>query len=209
MLALASGALTAGIFFYALQSKRPAFRLSMAFAYAGLLFLSASLVIGPWNVLRGHPNPVSTDLRRDIGIWTGLLGLAHVVVGLQVHAGGKFWLYFLYPPDPPRFLPLRHDGFGFANFTGLGATLVLTLLLGLSNNHSLRALGTKRWKALQRWNYVSFALVAVHGVAYQLIEKRSLPFVGLFGWIVLVVVTMQLVGFRKVRARMRRTGEVR
>src|SRR5713226_2215143 len=47
-------------------------RLSMATAYAGLIFLAASLWLGPWNVLRRRPNPVSFDLRRDVGIWTGI-----------------------------------------------------------------------------------------------------------------------------------------
>ena len=52
-------------------------RLSMATAYAGLIFLAASLWIGPWNVLRRRPNPVSFDLRRDVGIWTGILAILH------------------------------------------------------------------------------------------------------------------------------------
>jgi hypothetical protein len=46
-------------------------RLSMATAYAGLVFLAASLWLGPWNVLRRQPNPISFDLRRDVGIWEG------------------------------------------------------------------------------------------------------------------------------------------
>ena len=206
VLALVSGVLTGSILSF-LQLKSLVFRVSMASAYGGLVFLSASLVIGPWNVLRGRPNPVSTDLRRDIGMWAGLLGLAHVVAGLQVHLGGQFWLYFLYPPDQPHGWPLRYDAFGVANFTGLGVTLVLALLLGLSNDFSLRALGPRRWKALQRWNYAGFALVAAHGLAYQVIEKRELPFVGLFGGLVLVVVVMQLAGFRRMRTYGRHAGQ--
>src|ERR1700676_4612371 len=57
-------------------------RLSMATAYAGLLFLAISLWLGPWNVLRRRPNPTSFDLRRDVGIWTGILAILHTVVGL-------------------------------------------------------------------------------------------------------------------------------
>jgi sulfoxide reductase heme-binding subunit YedZ len=173
----------------------------MGSGYAGLAFLGATLVLGPWNVLRNRSNPVSTDFRRDVGIWAGLLGLFHTIVGLQVHMGGNFWLYFFFPPDRPHVLSLRYDPFGFANFTGLGATLVLLLLLGLSNNLSLRRLGSKNWKALQRWNYAGFALVAAHGVVYQLIEKRDLPFVGLFGAMILLAGAMQLAGYRKSRKR--------
>lgn len=204
VLALVTGALTVGLF-YALPSRDPTFRLSMASAYAGLALLSASLVVGPWHVLRNRPNPVSTDLRRDIGIWAGLLGLVHMVVGLQVHMQGKFWLYFFYNSDQPHFLPLRHDAFGFANFAGLGSTLVLMVLLGLSNDRSLRALGTRPWKALQRWNYAGFALVVAHSVAYQLIEKRELPFVGLFSAMGLLVMALQFAGFREMRTRTRRS----
>jgi sulfoxide reductase heme-binding subunit YedZ len=187
--------------FFALQSKSAIHGLSLASAYAGLAFLCASLVIGPCNVLRRHSNPVTTDLRRDVGIWACLLSLLHVVVGLQVHMRGKFWFYFFYPSDQPHFLPIRYDPFGFANFTGLGATLVLALLLALSNNLSLRRLGTRRWKRLQRWNYASFALVAVHAIVYQLLEKRELLYIGLFGTMVLMVISIQLAGFRRMRAR--------
>jgi sulfoxide reductase heme-binding subunit YedZ len=99
---------------------------------------------------------------------------------------------------------LRYDPFGVANFTGLGSTVVLILLLGLSNDLSLRVLGTRRWKTLQRWNYAGFALVVVHGVLYQLIEKRQLLFVGLFSIMGLLVVALQVSGFWEIRARAHR-----
>jgi methionine sulfoxide reductase heme-binding subunit len=182
-----------------LTSSDALFKMSMASAYAGLAFLSACLVVGPRNVLRDRPNPVSTDLRRDIGIWAGLLGLFHTIVGLQVHMGGKFWLYFVFPSQENRLFPLRYDPFGFANYTGLGATLVLAMLMALSNDLSLRRLGTKRWKSLQRWNYPCAILVVLHGIAYQFIEKRSLWFVVLFGSIALVAGLVQVAGFRATR----------
>ncbi len=197
-LALVSGAFMT-LIFYVLTSPDAAFKLSMASAYVGLGLLVFSLIIGPWRVLRNCPNPVSSDLRRDIGIWAGLVGIAHMIIGLQVHLGGKFWLYFIYPPKQSHLLHIRHDLFGFANFTGLISALVLLLLLALSNDLSLRTLGTERWKSLQRWNYAAFALIFFHGVAYQLVEKRDLPFVGLFGVMVLLVVIMQIAGFRKIR----------
>jgi DMSO/TMAO reductase YedYZ heme-binding membrane subunit len=48
------------------------------------------------------------------------------------------------------------------------------MLLALSNDVSLRALGTRSWKSAQRWIYVAFDLTIVHGIAYQLVEKRHL-----------------------------------
>src|SRR5437899_631317 len=55
-------------------------RVSMASAYSALAFLVASLCLGPWNVLHSRPNPVSFDLRRDTGIWAGLIALFHTLV---------------------------------------------------------------------------------------------------------------------------------
>lgn len=185
--------------YLAVQPAGMMFGLSMATAYTGLLLLAISLLLGPWNVLRSRPNPVSTDLRRDVGIWAGILSLAHVVFGLQVHMRGRMWTYFVFGSEE-RFggLP-RCDLFGLANYTGLAATLVLAGLLALSNDRSLRRLGAQRWKALQRWNYAAFALVALHGAAYQWMETRAPLFVVVFGLVVLLVVSLQVAGFRRVR----------
>ncbi len=198
LLAIGSGVLTSGLFFI-MPMKRAMLRLSLATAYVGLAFLGGSLLMGPWNVLRGSANPLSTDLRRDLGIWAGLFGLAHTVIGLQMHLGGNFWLYFFYPENQPHLLPFRSDPFGFANYTGLGATLVLILLLALSNDASLGTLGALRWKALQRWNYACFVLVFFHSVVYQVLENRHRSLVVLFSVIVLITGGMQFAGFRKRR----------
>lgn len=203
-LALAGVSLVLGAAIY--LSVRPistAFRLSMATAYPALLFLALSLLLGPWNVLRGRANPVSTDLRRDVGIWAGILGLLHVLFGLQVHMRGRFWTYFVWGPEQPHRIPVRYDFFGLANHLGLLATLVLALLLALSNDLSLRRLGPGRWKSLQRWNYVGFGLVVLHTAAYQWMEKRAPLFVALAAGIVLLVIGLQAAGFRRVRAENR------
>ncbi len=198
LLAFVSAASTAAQF-QVLVAKDAIWRISMATAYTSLGLLAVSLLVGPWNVLRRRPNPVSTDLRRDIGIWAAACGLTHVAFGLQVHLRGKMLQYFLYPPEQRHRIPFRRDAFGFANYTGLGATLVLALLLALSNDLSLRALGPARWKSLQRWNYVGFALMLLHGAAYQVIEKRAALFVGVFGAVVLLVVSLQAAGYRRVK----------
>src|SRR5215471_3115707 len=88
LLAVTSGLVMAGVS-GPLGSGDGLHRASMASAYASLVMFAATLVIGPLNVLRGRPNPVSSYLRRDIGIWAGLLALVHVVVGLQVHLRGR------------------------------------------------------------------------------------------------------------------------
>lgn len=83
-----ASAVTGATFYLASPPESPIWRLSMASAFGGLVLLSLSLIVGPWNRLRGHPNPVSGYFRRDIGIWAGVLGIVHVIVGLQVDFRG-------------------------------------------------------------------------------------------------------------------------
>lgn len=191
-----SGVLTVGLF-VAVDAKDSTFRWSMATAYVGLALIGLSLIIGPINVLRGHHNPLNASLRRDIGIWGGIAGLVHTVVGLQVHMAGRFWIYFLYPREESHLIPFRYDLFGLANYSGLGVSLVLVLLLSLSNNAALTRLGSQRWKSLQRWNYAGFALLIMHGAVYQLVEKRTVGFVLVFAAAVLLVGALQAAGYCK------------
>ncbi len=203
-LAVASGLLTgllAVVFGFDYSLLRG---LSIASGYAALMLLAATLMIGPLNVLRGRPNPVSSDLRRDLGIWAGILALAHVVVGLQAHFRGAMWKYFLYElPNRADLLPLRTDVFGLANHAGLLATFIVMLLLALSNDLSLRRLGTRRWKLLHRSNYFYFLFTVLHAVAFQFVQIRRLPLLGLLGLTVAATVTVQLTGFSRVRRRAR------
>jgi sulfoxide reductase heme-binding subunit YedZ len=143
-------------------------RLAFSSAYPALILLCVTLLLGPWKLLVGERIAASFDLRRDIGIWAGITGLFHTGVGQFVHMAGRFWLYYIYENWQQKHLqPFRHDIFGFANDTGLLATLVLLALLATSNDISLRKLGTPGWKSLQRWNYACFALTAAHTFAYQ------------------------------------------
>ena len=170
-------------------------RWNLATAYVGLGLMALSLLIGPWNLLRGRANPVSQDVRRDVGIWAALLGVAHTLIGLQIHMIGQSRLvYFFFPAGEAHRLPIRSDGFGFANYTGLGSTLILLLLLALSNDVALRRLGTGRWKSLQRWNYAGFALMTLHAIAYQVMGKRVVPVIVVFAGVIVVVLATQLAG---------------
>jgi sulfoxide reductase heme-binding subunit YedZ len=189
----------AALLFVFLESPQLTWRLSMATAYPGLLLVALSLLLGPINVLRGRPNPVSFDLRRDLGIWGALFGIAHVVPGIQVHFTGHFWYYFVFQPELRGWMPFRYDAFGVMNYAGLVATLGLALLLVLSNDRSLARLGVPRWKRLQQFNYVIFGMVVLHGLLYQVVENRTLPWI-----VVMVVVTtgvfaFQLAGYRSIK----------
>jgi len=171
-------------------------RASFSTAYPALALLAATLLIGPWNVLRRRQNPVSSDLRRDLGIWAGMVGVLHSAIGQCVHLRGRPWLYYVYGPwEHHHRFPLRHNLFGLANYTGAAAVLAIVALLATSNDYALRALGTPRWKQLQRWNYAVFALTAVHAFAYQGIEKQHRPFVATVAVCVAVAAAMQTAGW--------------
>jgi len=173
--------------------------LSIGTAYAALFLTTATLLLGPFNVLRNKANPVSFDLRRDFGIWAGIAALVHTAVGLNVHLRGKMWLYFV---DTSHHL--RKDVFGFGNYTGTVAALVFIMLLALSNDISLRKLGVNRWKSLQRWAYAALLLTVVHSLAYQHIETRSVSFrvvlYVLFG-ILLSLQIMAAIKYRKTELK--------
>ncbi len=171
---------------------------SMGTGYASIILLATTLLIGPLNVYTKSLNPVSTDLRRDVGIWCGVTGLAHIVIGIQVHMG-NIWLYFFKAVKGDDSYELRSDLFGFANYAGLIAGLLVVVLLALSNDISLKWLRSKQWKGIQRWNYLLFALVLAHGIMYQIIEKRIAVIIILFSVIMLLPLIGQSIGFTITR----------
>jgi sulfoxide reductase heme-binding subunit YedZ len=177
-------------------------RASFATAYPALVLLAATLLIGPWNLLRRRGNPVSSDLRRDLGIWAGVLSVVHAAVGQCVHLRGRPWLYYIYgPTERHHGFPVRHDVFGVSNFTGLVAAFTIVMLLATSNDFSLRALKAPRWKTLQRWSYAVFVLVVIHTFGYQIgVEKQDWRFVALAAISIVVAVIFQALGIAKVRS---------
>ncbi|MBA3342520.1 MAG: ferric reductase-like transmembrane domain-containing protein [Gemmatimonadaceae bacterium] len=198
MIAAAAIAISAAI--WMLRGSRSAVEnASTATAYAGIAFLALSLALGPRNLLRSRPNPVSTDLRRDIGIWAGSMGVLHTILGLQVHMGGSLRRYFLPSAAAEGEASAATLAFVAANYMGLVAALLLVILLAISSDVALRALGVPAWKRIQRSNYFIIALVAVHGVFYQLLEKRRPELVMLFGAMLAAVLVFQVAGVRRRR----------
>lgn len=177
------------------------FRLSLGSGYVALFLLCLSLAFGAWRLLRRNKkSPVHFDLRRDIGIWAGVFAIIHTVFGLFVHFRGKgILIYFLYPSEQNAVFPIRLDAFGLANDIGIFAFLIAGLLLVISNDFSLRKLGSRRWKNVQRLNYAFFALVAVHAVLYMVIENRSFLFVIVSILLFGSVIVLQISGFIRFR----------
>jgi sulfoxide reductase heme-binding subunit YedZ len=177
-----------------IASKDGVFRVSIATAYVALVLFVVTLAFGPYAALRGRRYPVSADIRRDFGIWSGLVAIAHVVAGLQVHLRGKMWEYFV-RPTKGVLLP-RIDPFGAANYTGLAAALIFVALLVTSNDASLRTLGAERWRSLHALATWALILTLLHAAAYQFIEKRRWEAV-----VGLVVFSAAALWIRRARAR--------
>lgn len=122
-------------------------------AYIGLVLLGVTLLIGPANLMLRRRNPVSSYLRRDVGVWAAIVSIAHVVLGFGVllsHTGRSlagFLELFVKGGRPVT------DRVGLGNWTGLFATVIVVGLLVLSTNRSLSELKARRWKSLQRLNY--------------------------------------------------------
>ena len=171
---------------------------SMATGYVSIIFLAATLIIGPLNVYAKKNNPISSDVRRDIGIWCGMTGVGHVIIGSQVHMG-NVWLYFFKAAGGEGRFQGRADIFGFANYSGLVAGIILLVLFLISNDLSLRLFKAKRWKNIQRLNYLLFALVLADGILYQVIEKRAFLIVTFFALIMFFPIIAQVIGFRLKR----------
>ena len=170
---------------------------SIVLGYASFGLLALTLAIGPRNVLLGRRNPVSTDLRRDVGIWAGVTGLAHVLFAIQHHLGGNVVKYF-FDSGRPSLGGLRTDKFGLGNDLGLAATLILVLLLAISNDRALRKLG-RRWKAWQRLNYGLAGLVVLHMAVFWLVESRAAVVVAPALAATVGMVALQLLGVRRHR----------
>ncbi len=184
------------------------FRLIIATAYAGLIFLGVTLAIGPLNLLLGVRNPVSSDLRRDIGIWAAVLGLWHVFVSLPLPVGNILFLFAQYSGAVGAIAP-RLDLFGLANYMGLFATLLLFFLLALSNDWSLGFFGTRRWKSMQRWSYALLVFVVAHGLGYIMLGSHSQLFLTIFAATIIAVVVLQVAGIVSRHRKLKPTEAVR
>lgn len=189
---------SAGVSIAAWQAGAPAAaqdRLSLATAWLCFALLVAALSLGAAKALRTGRPLINDLLRRDLGIWAALTGLAHLVVATAVvMQPAYFQAYITGPPEAP--MPGWAGWIGTASIVaGYVVGLLFLALLGLSNNLSLRRLGATRWRKLQgaaRW---AFGLTAAHGVIFQVIEGRT------GAWLAaLVVVTAAVLALRR-RAR--------
>jgi sulfoxide reductase heme-binding subunit YedZ len=177
---------------------------TVATGYLALGLLGLTLLIGPANLLLRRRNPVSSYLRRDVGTWTAIASVVHVILGFQVHGRGQvldFLNYFAASDGSPWL-----NSFALGNWTGLAALVIVLVLLALSTDGALRELKARTWKDLQRLNYTLFALVILHAFFYGALLRMTSPFTLLGVLTVIAVVVGQAVGIWLWRRRSSRTG---
>lgn len=162
--------------------------------YISIAVLTVVICIGPANVLFKRSNPVSTYLRRDLGIIAGSLAVLHSGFGLFVHLKGRPWLYFTAEVNG-HLVPI-FDRFRAANDTGALAALLVLFLLAISNDLSLKSIGVHKWKTLQRLTYLMLVLVLTHAILYSNPAENPQHLYRYYLPGAVLVISLQLIGVR-------------
>jgi sulfoxide reductase heme-binding subunit YedZ len=188
-----------------LTRRMPQFTVATGYLALGLLALT--LLLGPANLLLRKRNPVSSYLRRDVGMWTAIFSVVHVIFALLIHVshGSSLIATFLhfFVAEDGRLLT---NSFGMGNWTGLAALVTVVGLLAISSDFALRKLKARPWKWLQRLTYVLFPLVFLHAFFYGALLRMTSPFTLLLGLSVIAVFAGQAVGVWLWRRRHSRTA---
>ena len=171
---------------------------STATGYIALVLLGLTLLVGPANLLRRRRSPLSSYLCRDVGVAAATLSVAHVIFGFLTQHNDGIVSYFFEADDRSRILT---TSFGLANWTGLAAVVIVAALAAISSDWALRKLKAKRWKRIQRLNYILFPLVVAHSVLYGALLRLTSPYSALLGVSVVAVLVGQVVGIRLWRQR--------
>lgn len=183
------------IIFFLIWNKRDALTfVADSTGYISLVLLAVTLVIGTINLALKRNNPVSTYLRRDLGIYGGLLAVMHSITGLFVHLRGNMWQYFFVKTE--QGYVIRLDDFGIANYTGLISAFLILLLLVTSNDYSIRKLNPYKWKNLQRLTYLMFAIALLHSVYYRLVGNDLFRVYYLYLPLLAIILIFQFMGVR-------------
>ncbi len=177
-------------------------RASLAISWLCLLLFSAALAVGPLHTLRTGRVLANHLLRRDLGIWCALNGLAHLAISFDISMNPGYLQLFVDGATSWPAPGVRRQMYMWAVIGSLVIAAVFVLLLGLSSNLAMRLVGPTWWKRLQRGSYLAFGLTVAHAAAFQIIESRTTWLMALLGLLTLLVVLAQAAG----RARVRRAA---
>jgi sulfoxide reductase heme-binding subunit YedZ len=188
-----------------IQNRLLMARFTTATGYIALGLLGLTLLVGPGNLLFRRRTPISSYLARDLGMWAAIVSVIHVIAGFFVHGPPaplieRIRFYFFAPDGSPL-----TNSFGWGNWTGLAATVIVVGLLAISSDLALRKLKARRWKNLQRLNYALFVLVIAHAIFYGALMRVTSITTLLLDLIVILVFIGQIVGVWLWRRRHTRT----
>jgi DMSO/TMAO reductase YedYZ heme-binding membrane subunit len=165
-------------------------RISIVSAYLCLFLLGIALLIGPFNVILNGRPLVNSYIRRDTGIWAALNGLLHFylanVLAMNYEYLGVYVENSLVPPSTA----VRSALYSSGTILGYVIAVLFFILLGLSNDRMVRAVGLKWWKRVQRLSYLGFIFTSAHAFAFQALESREAQWV----FVVLLVTVSVCIG---------------
>ncbi len=87
----------------------------------------------------------------------------------------------------------RNRLFSWGSIGGTLAGILLLIPFAVSSDRALRALGVQRWRRVQWLAYPAFMLTALHGLAFQLLEARTLLLILALVALSLFVVIVRLI----------------
>ena len=165
------GALLSYAFWLTRPDWDPEMRFWRAVGDASLLLLYLALVVGPLARLWPRAGRLLV-LRRELGIWFGVLALVHTVLILDGWARWDVMRFLGYEFIPELgYLVRLEPGFGLSNLIGLVAMFLTLLLMATSTDWATSRLGTGSWKLLQIYGaYTVFYLVALHTAYFLFIH---------------------------------------
>jgi len=176
-------------------------RLSLVSAYLFLLLISFVLLVGPVRAVRTGRVTINHTLRRDVAIWSALMGLVHLVAGAAESMTPVYLEAFVTHAVNPPSATMREAFFFWSAIVGFIIGLLLLVLLALSNNWSMTLIGQRWWKRLHRLSYIIFALTILHGLGFQVLESRWWVGYGLVGALAFGVCIAQVSGIRAIVKR--------
>jgi methionine sulfoxide reductase heme-binding subunit len=172
--------LLTGLFWLSRMDWDPEMRLWRAVGDSSWVLLCVSLLIGP---LARVWKPINRFIswRREIGIWFGVLTLAHALLILNGWVRWDIMRFFGYEFIAELGRQTRLEpGFGLSNALGLFALIWALLLTATSSNWAIKRLGSSAWKWLHSGAYIIFYLVTLHVfyflfIHYTVSFHRSVP----------------------------------
>ncbi|MCL7746671.1 MULTISPECIES: ferric reductase-like transmembrane domain-containing protein [Bacillaceae] len=144
-----------------------------AFADVSLLFLSVILLLGSLSKVFKSVRKWLV-WRRELGIWTGVTAIVHVLIILDGWVQWElFQFFFVFSPIAGEWV--LHPGFALGNLLGIVALVYVLILMLTSNTRSKKILGFKSWKYVQQTVHVLYHLVILHTAYFIFIHNPDAP----------------------------------